>query len=96
MLSAENLKFQKLKLRVRAGYSFKPSPYVGDPSSYGQTTNTAGAGVLLQDDIMVDVAAMFGSFKTFHNNYGDESLNLSRTDESVSTTNVDFTISYRF
>lgn len=86
----------KTELRVRAGYSFKPSPYVGDPSSYGQTTYTAGAGLLLQDDIMVDVAAMFGSFKTFHNNYGDESLNLSRTDESVSTTNVDFTISYRF
>jgi len=46
--------------------------------------------------VMIDAAAMFGSFKTFHNNYGDESLNLSRTDETVSTTNVDFTISYRF
>ena len=83
-------------LRLRAGYSFKPSPYAGDPSTFGLTTITAGAGILIQDDVMIDAAAMFGSFKTFHNNYGDESLNLSRTDETVSTTNVDFTISYRF
>jgi hypothetical protein len=81
---------------VRAGYSFKPSAYVGDPSSFGQSTITAGAGVLLQDNVMVDVAAMFGSFKTYHNNYGDAALNLSRTDESISTTNIDLTISYRF
>ena len=86
----------KTELRVRAGYSFKPSAYVGDPSSFGQTTITAGAGVLLQDNVMVDVAAMFGSFKTYHNNYGDAALNLSRTDESISTTNIDLTISYRF
>jgi long-subunit fatty acid transport protein len=83
--------------RVRAGYSFKPSAYVGDPSSFGQTTITAGAGVLLQDNVMVDVAAMFGSFKTYHNNYVDPTItDPSRTDESISTTNIDLTISYRF
>ncbi len=82
---------------IRAGYSFKPSAYVGDPSSFGQTTITAGAGVLLHDNIMVDVAAMFGTFKTYGNNYVDPVLsNPSRTDESISTTNIDFTISYRF
>ncbi len=86
----------RTEIRLRAGYSFKPSAYVGDPSSFGQTTITGGAGILLQDNVMVDVAAMFGSFKTYQNNYGDAALNLSRTDESISTTNIDLTISYRF
>ncbi len=86
----------KTDFRVRAGYSFKPSAFAGDPTSFGQTTFTAGAGVLLQDNVMFDVAAMFGSFKTFHNNYGDAALNLSRTDENISTTNIDFTVAYRF
>ena len=86
----------RTELRLRAGYSFKPSAYVGDPSSFGQTTITAGAGILLEDNVMFDVAAMFGSFKTYHNNYSDGSVDPSRTDESISTTNVDLTISYRF
>jgi long-subunit fatty acid transport protein len=86
----------KTDLRVRAGYAYKPSPYSGDPSSYAQKIVTAGAGVLLQDDIMFDVAAIFGSWKTYQNNYGPEAANLSRTDESITTTNVVFTISYRF
>jgi len=81
----------KTELRVRAGYSFKPSAYVGDPSSFGQSTITAGAGILLQDNVMFDVAAMFGSFKTYHNNYSDGSVDPSRTDESISTTNIDLT-----
>ena len=87
----------KTELRLRAGYSFKPSAYAGDPSSFGQTTITAGAGILLQDNVMFDIAAMFGSFKTYHNNYVDPALsNPSRTDESISTTNINLTISYRF
>ena len=87
----------KTEFRVRAGYSFKPSAYSGDPSSFGQTTFTAGAGVLLQNNVMFDVAAMFGSFKTYHNNYSDATMvDPSRTDESISTTNIDLTISYRF
>jgi hypothetical protein len=86
----------KTEFRVRAGYSFKPSPYAGDPSSFGQTTLTAGAGLLLGNNVIVDVAAMFGSYKTYHNNYSDGTVDPSRTDESVSTTNIDLTISYRF
>jgi long-subunit fatty acid transport protein len=86
----------KTDLRVRAGYAFKPSPYAGDPSSYGQKLVTAGAGVLLQDNIMFDVAALFGSWKTYQNNYGPVALNLSRSDESIKTTNVIFTVSYRY
>jgi len=86
----------KTDLRVRAGYAFKPSPYAGDPSSYGQKLVTAGAGVLLQDNIMIDVAALFGSWKSYQNNYGPSAQNLSRSDESLKSTNVIFTISYRY
>ena len=86
----------KTNLRLRAGYAMKPSPKTGDPSSYDQKIITAGAGVLLQDNVMFDVAAAIGSVKTFHNNYGSVSENLSRTDESISATHVDFTVSYRF
>ena len=83
-------------LRVRAGYAYKPSPYAGDPSSNGEKLVSAGAGVMLEDNVMVDVAAVFASWKTYENNYGPASLNLSRADESIKTTTVDLTISYRF
>jgi len=83
-------------LRIRAGYAYKPSPYAGDPSSYGQKLVSAGAGVALEDNVMVDLAAIFASWKTYENNYGPASLNLSRADESIKTTTLDLTISYRF
>ncbi len=82
--------------RVRGGYAYKPSPWVGDPSSYNQKIITAGAGVLLQNNVMFDMGAAIGSMKTFHNNYGSQALNLSRTDETISTTHITFTVSYRF
>jgi long-subunit fatty acid transport protein len=90
------LEIPKTDLRVRAGYAYKPSPFAGDPSSYNQKIVTAGAGVLLQNNVMFDVVAAFGSMKTYHNNYGPAASNLSRTDESITTTHVDFTVSYRF
>jgi long-subunit fatty acid transport protein len=86
----------KTDLRVRAGYAYKPSPFAGDPSSYNQKIVTAGAGVLLQDNVMLDAVAAFGSMKTYGNNYGPKADNLSRTDQSISTTHIDFTVSYRF
>ena len=82
--------------RVRAGYAYKPSAFEGDPSSYNQKIVTAGAGVLLQNNVMFDVAAAIGSMKTFHNNYGSQTLGLSRTNETISTTHITFTVSYRF
>jgi long-subunit fatty acid transport protein len=82
--------------RVRGGYAYKPSAFEGDPSSYNQKIITAGAGVLLQNNVMFDVAAAIGSMKTFHNNYGSQALSLSRTNETISNTHITFTVSYRF
>jgi len=86
-------------LRVRAGYMNQPSQYKGDPSSYDASTFTGGAGILLQDNVLLDLGVALGSFKTHHTNYDpiDEAVKFStRTNESVSTTRVNFTISYRF
>jgi long-subunit fatty acid transport protein len=82
--------------RVRGGYAYKPSAWEGDPSSYDQKIITGGAGVLLQNNVMFDVGAAIGSMKMYHNNYGPKTLNLSRTNETISTTHITFTVSYRF
>jgi hypothetical protein len=84
-------------LRLRAGYMMQPSPYVGDPSSYDANTFTGGAGILLQNNVLLDLGLGFGSFSTYHSNYVDQLLKFaSRTDEKIKTTRVNFTISYRF
>jgi hypothetical protein len=84
-------------VRIRAGYSRKPSPFKNDPSTYDLQTMTLGAGILLQRDIMVDAAFASGTFKTFRNNYSTPGvLNPSRTDESVTTSRVIVSVSYRF
>ena len=84
------------EVRVRAGYAYKPSAFDGDPSSFNERFITGGAGILLQDNVMFDVAGAFGSMKTYHNNYGSKALDLSRTNETISTSHIDFTVSYRF
>jgi long-subunit fatty acid transport protein len=85
---------------LRAGYYKDPSKFAGDPSSYDLTAITGGVGILLQNDVLLDGAIAFGSTKTYHNNYVDPFLpvgtDASRTDETIKTTNVNFTISYRF
>ena len=83
-------------VRVRAGYSLTPSPYKGDPSSFDQVLYTAGAGIFLQRNVVVDAAVGFGSYKTYRNQYASSIPNSSRTDESISTTSVNVTLSYRF
>ncbi|MDD8016813.1 MAG: outer membrane protein transport protein [Bacteroidota bacterium] len=83
----------KTDVRVRGGYSMTPSPYKNDPSSYGHTLITGGAGILLQRNVVLDAAVAFGSFKSFQYQY---SGNTSRTDESKSTTQVNVTLGYRF
>jgi long-subunit fatty acid transport protein len=84
-------------VRVRGGYMHTPSQHKNDPSSYDENTYTGGAGILLQNNVLLDLGLAFGSVKTFHSNYIDSALKFaSRTDESIKTTRVNFTISYRF
>lgn len=84
-------------VRVRGGYSMTPSPYKGDPSSFDQTMITGGAGIFLQRNIVLDGAIGYGSYKSFRNQYSFPGItNSSRTDESIVTTLVNVTVSYRF
>ena len=87
----------KTEIRLRGGYSLTPSPYKNDPSSFDQKMYTGGAGILLQRNVLLDGAVVFGSFKSFRNQYRDPNIiGVSRTDESISTTQVIMTLSYRF
>lgn len=84
-------------MRVRGGYSAAPSPYKNDPSTFDQTMITGGIGIFLQRNVMLDGAFAYGSHKSFRNQYSIPGLtNASRTDESITTTLVNFTVSYRF
>lgn len=80
-------------IRVRAGYSMKPSPYKNDPSSFDQQIISGGAGILLQRNVSIDAGISFGKYKTSVYQYSDVS---SRVDESISTTQAVVTLSYRF
>ena len=84
-------------LKLRAGYSLTPSPYKDDPTSFDQTTFTGGAGIFLQRNVVLDGAFAYGMFKSYRNQYSVPGLaNASRTDESITTLLLNFTMSYRF
>lgn len=80
-------------IRLRAGYSVRPSPYTGDPTSFDQKIFSGGAGILLQRNVSIDAGVSFGSRKSSVYQYSDQS---SRVDESISTTHAVVTFSYRF
>ncbi|MBP6672728.1 MAG: outer membrane protein transport protein, partial [Bacteroidetes bacterium] len=85
------------EVRVRGGYSMTPSPYKNDPSSFDQTMFTGGAGIFLQRNVVLDAAFAYGSTKSFRNEYTVAGLpNTARVDKTITTTLVNFTVSYRF
>lgn len=84
-------------VRVRGGYSLTPSPYKNDPTSFDQVLYTGGVGIFLQRNVALDGALSYGTYKSFRNQYSVAGLpNTARTDESLSATTVNVTLSYRF
>lgn len=84
-------------VKVRAGYSHTPSPYVNDPSSYDRNLITFGAGILLQRNVALDAAAAIGTSKNFQSQYSVYgSPGTGRVDESLTTSLFNLTVSYRF
>jgi long-subunit fatty acid transport protein len=77
---------------LRGGFAYQPSPFQGDPSSFAQKYITGGLGFAVQSTVYIDVAYAHGWWDTYHVNYDAT----SRTDESVKTDNILFTVSYRF
>lgn len=83
---------KSIGVRLRGGFIYNTSPFRGDPSSFDQKFVTAGIGVLLSEDTMLDLTYARGWWKTFRYNYtGSPQLF-----EDVVTNNFALTFSYRY
>jgi hypothetical protein len=85
------------ELKIRAGYMLNPSPYKNDPSAFDEKVLTGGAGLFLQRNVVLDAAFAYGTMKSYRNEYSAVGLpNSARVDRSITSTLVNFTVSYRF
>jgi long-chain fatty acid transport protein len=90
---------RNIGLKLRGGIIYNPSPWKGDPSTRDQVYYTAGLGYELDQQATLNVAYAYGSWKTLRNNYSyltGGSRYVSGTDETVTTSNLNLTLSYRF
>jgi long-subunit fatty acid transport protein len=89
----------KYGLKLRAGIIDNPSPYQGDPSSFDQIYYTAGMGVLLDERTTLNAGFAYGTWKQSRSNYS-YSTSVATYDvassESITTTMLNLTLSYRF
>ncbi len=86
-----------LGLKLRGGVVYNPSPYRGDPKDYDQLYYTAGFGIAVEENVILNASYAFGKWKSFRDNYYIPDLAAqSRTKESVDTKTLSVTLSYRF
>jgi long-subunit fatty acid transport protein len=86
-----------LGVKLRGGYAYIPSPYKDDPSDFDQKYFTLGAGATIDENVGLNASVAIGNWKTFRDNYYLFGLSApSRTSESVSTSLVNITMTYRF
>jgi long-subunit fatty acid transport protein len=89
-----------LGLKLRGGVVYNPSPYLSDQntSDYDQLYYTGGVGLAIEEDVTINASLAFGKWKTFRDNYYLSGLPspASRTSESVNSSNLNITLSYRF
>jgi long-subunit fatty acid transport protein len=87
-------------LKLRGGVIYNPSPWKGDPSSRDQLYYTAGIGYTLDERSVLNVAYAYGTWKSLRTNYsyidGSGIIQYVGTDETVTTSNLNLTLSYRF
>lgn len=84
-------------LLLRGGYNLSPSPYINDGTEFDQKNISFGVGASFDNDVSLDVALINGNWKTFHNNYSLRGVtNPSRTDESITTSIFNLSLTYRF
>jgi hypothetical protein len=82
-------------VKLRGGVVMNPSPYVGDPSSFNQLYYTGGAGIALDQNVTLNLAYAYGTWKSMRDNYYIGSI-ISRSQERITTNTVNVTLSYRF
>jgi long-subunit fatty acid transport protein len=85
-------------IRLRGGMVYNPSPYKGDPSSRDQVYYTAGIGATVDENVFLNASLTLGKWNTLRDNYYLSGVDTppSRTAESVNTSAVNITLSYRF
>jgi long-subunit fatty acid transport protein len=87
-------------LKLRGGIIYNQSPWKGDPSSRDQLYYTAGIGYALDERTVLNVAYAYGTWKSLRTNYsyvdGSGITQYVGTDETVTTSNLNLTLSYRF
>jgi long-subunit fatty acid transport protein len=86
-------------LRLRGGIIYNPSPYKADENTtkYDQMYYTGGLGYDIDKNVTINVAYALGDWKTFRDNYYITNLpNASTTSESVKSSTVNVSLSYRF
>ena len=80
-------------MKIRGGFIYNPSPYVGDGSEYDRKYFTAGLGLPLSPNLIIDFAYLHGWWNNFGDNYGN---NLSRTYQDISLNKVVISLNYVF
>jgi hypothetical protein len=88
-------------ITVRAGYSFEPSPYKGDPTNYGITAISGGLGFALTKYVDLEAAIRLSTYHTFHTLYNDVTpdntpVSASVNDDAVSRDDISLTLNYRY
>ncbi len=89
------------QVKVRTGYSYRPSPYLEDRgiSSRAMKLLTFGFSVLLQKTLLIDFAYINGKWNTIHTQYSytlDNNYYRLITNEENITKNFVLTLRYRF
>ncbi len=88
-----------LGLKLRGGIIDNPSPWKGDPSSRDQLFYTGGIGFQLDERTILNAAYAYGTWKTLRTNYSYTVSGIIYdvgTDETVTTSNINLTLSFRF
>lgn len=89
------------QVKVRVGYSYRPSPYAEDKGISSRATKllTSGFTVLLQKTLLIDFAYISGKWSTIHTQYsyklGSDYYSLI-TNEDNKAKNFILTLRYRF
>jgi long-subunit fatty acid transport protein len=89
------------QIKVRTGYSYRPSPYAEDKGISSRATKllTFGFTVLLQKTLLIDFAYINGKWNTIHTQYSyihNNNFYALITDEENTIRNFVLTLRYRF
>ncbi len=80
-------------MKIRGGFIYNPSPYVGDDAEFDKKYITAGLGFPVTKKFLFDFAYVRGLW----NNYGDNyDVGVSRTYQEIKLNKLVFSVSYIF